>query len=655
MQDITKLSDEELDRMYTQHQQPSIQGLSDEELDSISTQQGAPDLTPIIDEQHPSISWKDRTVVKNFGGDIMQSMQYLQDKYPNLQIDQKGGEIVAKGKNEKEWRKLDPSSLEFSDVTDIGYDIAAGLGEGAATVGGAILGAGAGPAGMMGGGIAAAGAAGTGLEGLRQGIGQALGVNEMDVGEMAKSGAMSAAFAPLMGIGGGAKLAAKAELKAIEKGVAQGLSTDAIEAAVKGSVEAAEKYAKGIIPNLAGKAKDGISTNLAHLTSGIDASRWKSWFKHRDELLKWTDDDKLGQVATLKKTLSKGLHSDRQTLMKAYDSIKEIDDVVDMQDITDTTESYFKETLDSALTNADEEAISSVAKEFKEVFTKTGMEGEMMQKEISVDQLLKLQKYLKNLTKKSAFGVSDPAAQQVVLHQNSLGRQLQSLVEDKLETVTQKHIIRPMVEGADMALINTDEVFGSVPYSYYQLKDLYGSNADMLKDISKLDEGKLFAVMNAAKNTKSGARLQQIKKLERIAKDQGVDLTDLSDKIQAYVSLKDAPWFPVSGTATSTSRTAAGAATGGLVSEAGGGGGRLGMALGMTGGIVGLGPKGMKGMGTVGHKIGRGMSALDRAITAPFKPEITGKGLYRGVWKTMQDKSSEKVKQYGDIRKPLGY
>lgn len=156
----------------------------------------------IVQEQHPSISFLDRAKIKNFGDDAMSSIAYLKEKNPDVEYDYKNNQIVAKGKGEKEWRVLDPSGFDLQDITDVAYDIPAGIAQGAATsvagLAGGAFGAGAGaiPAAM-----AASGATGAGAEALRQYIGKMAGVNEMNGREIATSGAIGAAAPFLFGTG----------------------------------------------------------------------------------------------------------------------------------------------------------------------------------------------------------------------------------------------------------------------------------------------------------------------------------------------------------------------------------------------------------------------------------------------------------------------
>lgn len=178
----------------------------------------------VEDVSSPEISTLDRLAVKNFGIDNAQSVEYLKKQYPQLDIKEEGGEIIAKKQGEKTYKKLDPSgflagegilgkiSELAKDIGDIGYDVASGVGTGAAATAAGLPsgGVGAVPAGI------AAGVAG---ESLRQQIGKALGLGkEGSTSDVILSGAIGgvvpAAGAAVKGLYKGAKSAAKVGLEA---------------------------------------------------------------------------------------------------------------------------------------------------------------------------------------------------------------------------------------------------------------------------------------------------------------------------------------------------------------------------------------------------------------------------------------------------------
>lgn len=144
----------------------------------------------------------DRFLIKNLGDDAMQSIAFLKNKYGDAyDFDEKDGQIRIKKPGDKQWNVLDPSGFDIQDISDIAYDTAAGIGQGAATAtagiaGGSLGGIGAIPAAM--GTSAATGAAG---EALRQWLGKQAGVNEISGKDIALSGAIGAAAPALFGTG----------------------------------------------------------------------------------------------------------------------------------------------------------------------------------------------------------------------------------------------------------------------------------------------------------------------------------------------------------------------------------------------------------------------------------------------------------------------
>ena len=153
----------------------------------------------IANERNKDISGWDRFKLKNLGGSLEDQKAYLQQKYPNLDVQIDNNEIIAKRPDEQTYTKLDPSSFELADISDIAYDIGSGLTSGAATTLGLGFG---GPVGAVGAGAASS----AGMEYLRQKLGQAAGVHgKTSAGDIALSGALGGAAPVLFGAGTAAK------------------------------------------------------------------------------------------------------------------------------------------------------------------------------------------------------------------------------------------------------------------------------------------------------------------------------------------------------------------------------------------------------------------------------------------------------------------
>lgn len=249
-----------------------------------------PATPEIVQVMHPDIDWGERSIIKNFGSDPSTSAQWLKKtleekkKTPYDVTLSPSGQIIVKKQGEREYRVLDPEGFGegnifkqgwegVQDLTDAGYDIATGIGEGAASalagVGVGLLtgGTGAIPAAMATGGVLSGGA-----ELLRQNIGAGLGVgqdqtNWQDVGISAGLGAAS----PFL-FGTGGKIAKealtdKALTKALSKkditlGPKEALSNELRDIAT----ESLETSQKGILSRSAGGLREmltGIDNNLA--------------------------------------------------------------------------------------------------------------------------------------------------------------------------------------------------------------------------------------------------------------------------------------------------------------------------------------------------------------------------------------------------------
>jgi hypothetical protein len=224
-----------------------------------------------LDERHPAISFKDRAIVKNFSNSPDSAVAYLQKQYPGFEIshDPQGISIKAPG---DEWpKRLDPSTIEFEDLSDIGTDVAAGVIDTAATAGGATLGLMAGPAGIVPGAMIAAGGAGAITEAGRQRIGQELGIpQKVDMTDVMISGGVSGA---MPGFFGAAPL--KKGIENYAKENLKGLSKEAIDKLMyqneRGLLKRGYDYgSRTVAPWIAEKAS-GVNRNvIKHLGSQYD-------------------------------------------------------------------------------------------------------------------------------------------------------------------------------------------------------------------------------------------------------------------------------------------------------------------------------------------------------------------------------------------------
>ena len=173
-----------------------------------------------IDEQHPELGWWQRTKVMNWSANPEVAARALEAEGFEA-VPRDGFDISIRSKKGGKWYKLDPSSVEFSDISDVGSDIVSGTAQTAVAVpvglaaGAAALPAGplaAGAAGLAA-GSAAAGAVGAGIEGLKQATAPLVGVNPT-LGEagsaIGREAILGAASVPIgAGIGKGLQLAGR--------------------------------------------------------------------------------------------------------------------------------------------------------------------------------------------------------------------------------------------------------------------------------------------------------------------------------------------------------------------------------------------------------------------------------------------------------------
>jgi len=140
----------------------------------------------MVADEPSDISALNRFAVKNLSNNPQDAAEWIARRQPELDVTVKDGEIVARKKGVPEqYKRLDPSSLELADVGDVAYDALSGAGQTVAAGSGLA----AGPAGA----VFAGGASGAGLEGLRQALGQYLGINKnVDMKDVGVAGTIGA-------------------------------------------------------------------------------------------------------------------------------------------------------------------------------------------------------------------------------------------------------------------------------------------------------------------------------------------------------------------------------------------------------------------------------------------------------------------------------
>lgn len=174
------------------------------------------------------------------------SMAFAKQAYPKYDWEiSSSNNIVAKDPETGKTYRLDPSSLELYDVTDVLPDIATGVVEGTATAGGAALGG-------LPGAMAAGGAAATGTDLLRQGLGNLTGAQEgYDPGSTVES-AIAGTTMPVV-FGGGMTMDQAKNLA----------RRKALEGASQAEVEAAARKIYEQQRGIPGKTYDYVANKVA--------------------------------------------------------------------------------------------------------------------------------------------------------------------------------------------------------------------------------------------------------------------------------------------------------------------------------------------------------------------------------------------------------
>lgn len=236
---LTAAEEQELAQLEASVGQQKSSGLSpDEEAELAQLESqfaGVNELKEKVLNEMPE-GFEGRFTAKNFGGDPVASFNYLQKQNPDFELKtDKSGEVLARKRGTKDWGRMDPKGFDWRDLTDVAYDVPAAVAQGVATAASGVAGAAATlPAAGIGAIPAAmAGGAGSGvaLEGVRQGIGSLMGIEDNVSAEDLKLAAATGAISPLLfGTGAGAKEVVKYGAKEIAKGGAKETAKDLLKA-----------------------------------------------------------------------------------------------------------------------------------------------------------------------------------------------------------------------------------------------------------------------------------------------------------------------------------------------------------------------------------------------------------------------------------------
>ena len=606
---VSELSDEQLMNLINQQNQPQdFSQLSDEALMA-----AIDESTPIVDEAHPAVSWKDRTVVKNFG--TGSGIGYLKEKYPNLQFKERDGNVLIKGKNENEYRKLDPSSFELADISDIAYDVGAGIAEGVATLGGAALGTTFTPgAGTLAGGAFAGGTASTALEGLRQKIGKELGINEeYDKSQLVASGIAGGLSPLLFGTG---KAVTKAGTSLLGDVAEKGLIA-------KGAGEVYDKATRSAAPFLAGVTSGEKSKVYRDYIGNLDLM--KQWDKNPAEFTQYIDDAGRSFEASL-------TNMKREAGEKIGDILKELPDreTAKIIDVSDVRLDYEQLANNLNLTD-DLDAVDlsgSIMKDIKRNFGSwpKGKDGTRSFKgfkdNISYDEAMELRNKYRRASK---FGSNisdlDPKNQRKV----EIARDIYARLNDSIDNSFDK--LEPGIGGR-------------LKQARADYKEALAVENDLMKEVKtggRNDYKKMFTTLNTLDNNSKQYIRERMSRIDP-------NITKKADLVEAFNKLNNPSPYPLSGQATSTTKTLALGALGYGAGQLGGEGSTPGL-LGLGVGLLGLSPKAWRAymkMGKRGEDIIKNQfKKAGQKVPKNLKNYYNRQMATQGVWNTLREREGE--------------
>ena len=515
---------------------------------------------PVVEETHPDVSFVDRAVIKNFAQSPEAGAAYLNKKGFETEI--RDGNLYVRKPNEKSFKALDPSSFELQDITDIGYDVAAGLGSGAATALGGIVG-------NIPGAVASGAAASGGLEALRQKIGQYAGIPQDVSGkDVLVSTALGGTTPMLLGSGATAKQIAKEALKS-------GMTSEAVAQGQRGLVT------KGI---------EKFFPYLASASSGKSVNSIKSYIKNKpevDALIKEGPDAASNLVESMDSTLkNKFFEAKKDIGQKLNEAIVASDKTINRDSIFAPLEERYlalakSQRANTASGKAEMEALRGEIDSLKE-----GLPAD-----ISAEAAWELQDRFK----------------QMANFQNVKGTFVSRY--GKNATGAEKLVSDASANAYRIAGKQVDEIASTAG-----LKSEYKNMSrlqDKLQKYFKDPETTERTLMQLDAPSKGAAR-KTVKDLEKAVGDTGIKKT--ADVLEAYGAFQNPELLPVTSKGTtSTSRTLS---ISGLLEAMGGLGGEQGSRVGRAAGNFLGGPAAVKGAINTG-KFLQGAGAAP-ARTAPL-------------------------------------
>lgn len=581
----------------------------------------------VVEETHPDITFMDRFNIKNFGVDQEQSANYLRDKFPGHDVRVHNNRIIMKAPNEKEFRPLDPKGFDWQDITDVGYDVGAGIVEGVATAAGGVAGLALSPAGALAGGAAAGAATGASLEAMRQSFGKHLGIaEEYDPTSMGAAAITGAVSPLLLGTGAGAKQVAKQALK-------KGMTKEVAMAAQRGALGRGYDFA-------ARKA----APKIAELTSGVEAGAYKEFVKNPKTMqaIEEAGPDVIADELA-EKIIKSESNAYNQIGKEFQEKVRESGQVIDLKNVKDKVRKnmeHFENIKDQRgyLDPEDQMKYDTLEALYNRAFKRDLGEKEVLG--IAADGVS-----LEKKTVRDIIDIDHAEADEIMNIQQILSDAGAIYKDDAKKIAAQKYLdglqkdfsgeIKKSLEKA------IPERKGLAERFHRAIKDQNFLNKTLLQKNMEGEAGQYGSKMlGFLYNKKSYSKAPAYRRLKELAKKHGYDVDKTANQLQAHKYLYDASLHPLSGGATSTSRTVSTAIVGGaagqyLASEAGAGygGGKLGMAAGAALGAMAGSPAAMKRLLKMGYTADQAARKLQESAisAAKQKSQILGRAAELGL------------------------
>lgn len=522
-------------------------------------------IIDFVEEQHPDISFKERAIIKNFAQGPEAGVKYIQENHPDLEVRTDGNRYFMrrKGTTDK-FNVLDPNTGMFSkdifgDITDIGYDLLAGGAETAASIGGALGGAALsaplGGAGAIPGAMAGSGAASYLTEGARQKIGQMAGLpQEVSHEDMLLSGGIGAASPLMFGTGASGKQLAKA-------GVKKGLQ-DFTERGIAGKAkDVLSKTGGGVYQTL---AKD-LPARAAEVMSGISSKVYRDYIENPKIIRAIDEAQGLGGYAEKKiRDLYSRLTKEKDKISKAYEDVKDLDVDVDISgvknQILDLRNSVMSSGAENGLNKDQLKLVNDLDTMYSDLFDVTKLKKTKRGIKTTPEELgstVKMKKALelKKVLKKYEDNYSDMTRSNKSAFDKAVVTKARGLNSEIAQKMDEAHPMTGAVANA------WKDVLDDYEFIETELKNKMKYDPKFRKEHVFDKKGKKY-LKSAGIDSEEGA--DKMLRLQEMDEKYGSDLTKSADMLKAYDQLRTAPWWPLSGGATSTTRTIGGAALGGL-------------------------------------------------------------------------------------------